>query len=100
CCLLSVWLLFCILRLPPRSTLFPYTTLFRSVKPLNTNTCIGTCGRCGLYVNTCTLTQKHTNIPCFHISFFVQFFTSDKFNTGRNILYASRASGRGYDNFV
>src|SRR3712207_8302366 len=29
-------MLFLMIRRPPRSTLFPYTTLFRSKKPLNT----------------------------------------------------------------
>src|SRR5690606_41795007 len=32
-CTCSFLLLFCLLRPPPRSTLFPYTTLFRSIRP-------------------------------------------------------------------
>src|SRR5262249_61454979 len=32
---LFVWLFFLLIPLPPRSTLFPYTTLFRSAKDLN-----------------------------------------------------------------
>src|SRR5690349_24617648 len=30
CCLLLIYIFFLMLRRPPRSTLFPYTTLFRS----------------------------------------------------------------------
>src|SRR5438093_11587140 len=33
CCLLFLFLFFLMIRRPPRSTLFPYTTLFRSADP-------------------------------------------------------------------
>src|SRR4051812_50069956 len=34
----AVLFFFLMIRLPPRSTLFPYTTLFRSVHPVNIQT--------------------------------------------------------------
>src|SRR5438045_409750 len=37
---LSPWFFFLMLRLPPRSTLFPYTTLFRSILPDGQGPCV------------------------------------------------------------
>src|SRR2546421_6742832 len=34
-CSSSLFFFFLMIRRPPRSTLFPYTTLFRSIEPLN-----------------------------------------------------------------
>src|SRR5437764_3176491 len=53
---------FLMIRRPPRSTLFPYTTLFRSVGHGPTNTHPGTIGRtrrCGHSVTT--RSEEHTS---------------------------------------
>src|SRR5436309_12484555 len=39
CDLLVLYFFFLMIRRPPRSTLFPYTTLFRSVRALCSNQC-------------------------------------------------------------
>src|SRR5689334_25289859 len=63
--LLFFILFFLMIRLPPRSTLFPYTTLFRSPD------CIFLCGLCGLAMDSqplarsaCTTASIHST--CFH----------------------------------
>src|SRR5438067_13769304 len=44
-CFLSFFFFFLLIRRPPRSTLFPYTTLFRSPKGRCAHCCIPMCGR-------------------------------------------------------
>src|ERR1039458_858013 len=55
----SVSLFFLMIRRPPRSTLFPYTTLFRSVR-------ICSCNRCRIFVSadapaTLSRSEEHTS---------------------------------------
>src|SRR5258708_9133757 len=40
CSAVFFYFFFLMIRRPPRSTLFPYTTLFRSVNPRTTNSCL------------------------------------------------------------
>src|SRR2546421_4442030 len=48
------------IRRPPRSTLFPYTTLFRSLEPVRHRGGAGTGGRRDRYVNpACRLGSGH-----------------------------------------
>src|SRR5689334_24189820 len=49
---MSFYFFFLLIRRPPRSTLFPYTTLFRSLAKLKTGTFTPFC-RCGVSLNSC-----------------------------------------------
>src|SRR6266576_6350875 len=61
CCsgfvLLFWFFFFLMIRRPPRSTLFPYTTLFRSVAP----TCTSTTGTPGRRVGSSHRSEEHTS---------------------------------------
>src|SRR3712207_7691590 len=59
---------FLMIRRPPRSTLFPYTTLFRSSCGVSCDgtcdSCNGTCVNCpsgGTCANTCPRSEEHTS---------------------------------------
>src|SRR5438067_5488469 len=60
---------FLMIRRPPRSTLFPYTTLFRSLLPMMSNRGyqdrILTCRDCG---QNFTLDRKSTRLNSSHVS--------------------------------
>src|SRR5256885_12001946 len=55
------------IRRPPRSTLFPYTTLFRSPRPLPGRRCRRPRCRHALIVSPCSRSEEHTSelqSPC------------------------------------
>src|SRR5205807_2644068 len=54
---LSLLFFFLMIRRPPRSTLFPYTTLFRSKKGLRRRPCW-----CALRLRTCALVRSRSSI--------------------------------------
>src|SRR5437773_11467895 len=54
---------FLLLRRPPRSTLFPYTTLFRSMMPQERTSSTASCGAAGLpaHSKTTPRSEEHTS---------------------------------------
>src|SRR5437667_8879230 len=46
---------------PPRSTLFPYTTLFRSRSPASRTVCTTPSGACTIPARRCTRSEEHTS---------------------------------------
>src|SRR3712207_7563562 len=53
CSLMSSSFFFLMIRRPPRSTLFPYTTLFRSAKTLSIGNSVATGGPAGYRTGSC-----------------------------------------------
>src|SRR3712207_8282824 len=80
---------FLMIRRPPRSTLFPYTTLFRSASSLLMMTPIGGCGflLMGLIAD-CTNLVIPFLIPFFGY-FIVLLFASDRKSTRLNSSHAN-----------
>src|SRR5688572_33134994 len=71
----TVIILFCILHLPPQSTLFPYTTLFRSGKYKRMKHRGVICDKCGVEVTQAKVRRErlgHIDLasPCSHVWFF------------------------------
>src|SRR5579872_7582264 len=52
-----IFFFFLMIRRPPRSTLFPYTTLFRSSSRRNLSSCASGRG----YVPSCSRSEEHTS---------------------------------------
>src|SRR6266498_4715606 len=60
--ILFFYFFFLMIRRPPRSTLFPYTTLFRSSRPISTS--IGASAAAGLWRTStggCARSEEHTS---------------------------------------
>src|SRR5205823_8241842 len=49
------------IRPPPRSTLFPYTTLFRSLRPPNRAPPVKPCPRPHPFLTGCVRSEEHTS---------------------------------------
>src|SRR3712207_7330102 len=52
---------FLMIRRPPRSTLFPYTTLFRSSLPTSYSSCVRSCQCCTLGLPLILRSEEHTS---------------------------------------
>src|SRR6185312_17282522 len=55
---------FLMIRRPPRSTLFPYTTLFRSPTPTRRRTCPPCCSPCGRSEEHTSELQSRSDLVC------------------------------------
>src|SRR5438067_7471221 len=56
------------IRRPPRSTLFPYTTLFRSLEDWDANAVVDRTGLDGEQVETRAIDRKSTRLNSSHVS--------------------------------
>src|SRR2546430_3297877 len=63
----SLYFFFLMIRRPPRSTLFPYTTLFRSILLLDLGTILNVC--CGL-TNRFQVNALYRNVLAFYVDLY------------------------------
>src|SRR5256885_3776200 len=64
---LSFFFFFLMIRRPPRSTLFPYTTLFRSHLSLGVQASPAVCHACGLHGSGPAGDRKSTRLNSSHL---------------------------------
>src|SRR3712207_8887854 len=81
------------IRRPPRSTLFPYTTLFRSTCSLPT---AHTEGIAGIHVERCSTLEKYTERPTFIVCFQIDAIVSTRRAAFRSEEHTSELQSRQY----
>src|SRR5256885_10783680 len=83
CCTLthSLSFFFLMIRPPPRSTLFPYTTLFRSPAITGEDKCPATTRPCATCNSSCTRDRKSTRLNSSHLVISYAVFCLKKKNT-------------------
>src|SRR2546427_8845830 len=91
------------IRRPPRSTLFPYTTLFRSRKGSRRRECPGTKSRCAAARSTCVSrdrtrrSEEHTSELQSQSNLVCRLLLEKKKKIETQIQHINKTSSRAYD---
>src|SRR5215471_20031487 len=85
CCFFILFFFFLMIRRPPRSTLFPYTTLFRSARSQATPA-----GPCGWRAPCCGSDRKSTRLNSSHVEISYAVFCLKKKKKKKNPLLLTK----------